>query len=202
MMYLTMGSQLEEISIRRVSGLGCSPSVVVDLVTVTRCVHNVQSQPYTILLNDCLLSVCTFVPFSFLHVPCDTVWISVVDRTDSSGRIRPLESMRWDAKMVLINVDFPSPVCPALVRSCRKSSPIPHTNADDIELKASFEQLLLDLLRDRVETNVASGKHCISLWHRHIGGCEVALGRVSSMATRVGRTRNATFEMQQGGKVR
>ena len=28
----------------------------------------------------------------------------------SFGDIRPLEDMRWDAKMVLIRVDFPNPV--------------------------------------------------------------------------------------------
>ena len=47
------------------------------------------------------------------HILCETVWISVVALTGSSGRRRPLVSMRCDAKMVLINVDLPSPVCPA-----------------------------------------------------------------------------------------
>ena len=47
-----------------------------------------------------------------VHLLCDTVWISVVARTMSSGRRRPLESIKWDAKMVLMRVDFPRPVWP------------------------------------------------------------------------------------------
>lgn len=34
-----------------------------------------------------------------------------------------------------------------------------HTNADDIELKAAFEQLLLDLVGDAVEPDVALREH-------------------------------------------
>ena len=45
-------------------------------------------------------------------IPCDLVCISVVDRIGSVGVSRPLESMRWEAKMVLISVDFPKPVLP------------------------------------------------------------------------------------------
>lgn len=36
----------------------------------------------------------------------------MVERTGSEGVRRPLESMRCEAKMVLIRVDFPKPVCP------------------------------------------------------------------------------------------
>jgi hypothetical protein len=32
----------------------------------------------------------------------------------SSGRKRPLESIKWDANMVLMRVDFPSPVWPVI----------------------------------------------------------------------------------------
>lgn len=49
-------------------------------------------------------------PFS--SIMCDTAWISVVDRIGSSGDRRPLLSIRCEAKMVLINVDLPSPVWP------------------------------------------------------------------------------------------
>jgi len=45
--------------------------------------------------------------------------------------------------------------------------PCPRTDADDVELKASFQQLLLDLLRDRIETNVAPWEHGVSLRHCH-----------------------------------
>lgn len=38
---------------------------------------------------------------------------------------------------------------------------IQHTNADDVELKATLEQLLLDLRGDAVETNMASGEDCV-----------------------------------------
>lgn len=54
------------------------------------------------------------VLFAAGHLLCDTVWISVVDLTMSSGRRRPFESIKWDAKMVLMSVDFPSPVWPIL----------------------------------------------------------------------------------------
>lgn len=47
----------------------------------------------------------------------ETVWISVVDLTGSSGARRPLESMRWAAKMVLIKVDFPRPVWPEILET-------------------------------------------------------------------------------------
>lgn len=38
---------------------------------------------------------------------------------------------------------------------------IQHTNADDVELKATLQQLLLDLRGDAVETNMASGEDCV-----------------------------------------
>ena len=41
------------------------------------------------------------------------------------------------------------------------------TNADDIELEASLQQLLLDLLGDAVEADVASGEYGIPLIHCH-----------------------------------
>lgn len=52
-------------------------------------------------------------PFS--SIMCETVWISVVERTGSSGASLPLESIKWDAKMVLISVDFPRPVWPVTI---------------------------------------------------------------------------------------
>lgn len=39
------------------------------------------------------------------------------------------------------------------------------TNADDVELETSLEQLLLDLRGDAVETDVASGENSIPLVH-------------------------------------
>ena len=44
-----------------------------------------------------------------------------------------------------------------------KSEP---TDTDDIELEPSLQQLLLDLLRDAVETNVASGEDGVPFGHR------------------------------------
>jgi hypothetical protein len=46
------------------------------------------------------------------RVPCETAWISVVCLTGSSLSRRPFESIKCDAKMVFISVDFPRPVCP------------------------------------------------------------------------------------------
>ena len=36
---------------------------------------------------------------------------------------------------------------------------IRHTDADDIELKASLQQLFLNLIRDAIKTNMAVGIH-------------------------------------------
>ena len=43
------------------------------------------------------------------------------------------------------------------------------TNADDIELKAAFQQLLLDLVRDAVETDVVFGEDALHLLRVHRG---------------------------------
>lgn len=63
-----------------------------------------------------------------------------------------------------------------------------HTNTDDIELEASLEQLLLNLLGDAVETNVASREDSIPLGH-----CHGHLERTQMQRTREG-LRSATNE--------
>jgi len=90
----------------------------------------------------------------------------VVDRTGSSGASLPFESIRCEAKMVLMRVDFPRPVCPEItkVRECAVEDGTWHchvelTNADDIELETALQQLALNLRCDAVETNVASWVH-------------------------------------------
>ena len=80
--------------------------------------------------------------------------------------------MRWEAKIVLIKVDFPSPVCPekpSTKSSIFFSKSVVYTNADDIELEAAFEEFPLNLFGDAVKTDVA-------LRHDRRGG----LRRVSS----------------------
>ena len=42
-----------------------------------------------------------------------------------------------------------------------------HTDADDIELKAALQELLLNLRSDAVEADVTSGEDCVSLRHCH-----------------------------------
>lgn len=71
--------------------------------------------------------------------------------------------------MVLIRVDFPRPVWPSILDQRRSSHQlyVGLTDADDIELEASLEQLLFDLLGDAIKPNMASGKDRIPLWHRH-----------------------------------
>ena len=83
--------------------------------------------------------------------------------------MRPFESMRWEAKRELINVDFPSPVWPVAntVSILKRTLRSLHTNTDDIELETTLQQLLLDLLGDTVETNMAPRENRISLVHRH-----------------------------------
>lgn len=108
----------------------------------------------------------------------------MVDLTGSSGRMRPFESIKCDAKMVLISVDFPRPVWPA-----PNGQHSPHggiyspTNTDDIELKASLQQFLLDLLGNAVETNVASWEHSVPLRHRHGHGCDSERDRIQRMTS-------------------
>lgn len=68
--------------------------------------------------------------------------------------------MRWDAKIVLINVDLPKPVCPSRNVLQLRSDVLgvaQLTNTYDIELKASLEQLLLDLLGNAVKSDMAFG---------------------------------------------
>ena len=83
--------------------------------------------------------------------------------------MRPLESMRCEAKMVLMRVDFPSPVWPVTLGQRHSSCSWNYrlTDADDVELEASLEQLLFDLLGNAIKSNMASGKDSIPLWHRH-----------------------------------
>lgn len=45
-----------------------------------------------------------------------------------------------------------------------------HTHADDIELKAALEQLLLNLCGDAVETDVALGEDALRRLRVHSGG--------------------------------
>ncbi len=71
--------------------------------------------------------------------------------------------------MVLMRVDFPRPVWPI---EPGQSSPVHPghaelTDADDIELESSLQQLLLDLLRDAIKTNMASREDSIPLRHGH-----------------------------------
>lgn len=65
--------------------------------------------------------------------------------------------------MVLIRVDFPSPVWPAILV---REATLQHwtidrlrTDANDIELEPALQQLLFDLRSDAVETDVAFGVH-------------------------------------------
>lgn len=75
--------------------------------------------------------------------------------------------------MVLIKVDLPRPVCPAHRKLVyiRDLGGVCRTNTDDVELETSLEELLLDLLGDAVETNMASREDSVSLIHcrSHIG---------------------------------
>lgn len=59
---------------------------------------------------------------------------------DSSGLMRPLESIRWDAKRELMSVDFPNPVWPVAYNMSRNSKQDEDrlTNTDDVELETSL----------------------------------------------------------------
>lgn len=137
----------------------------------------------------------------------DTDWISVVERMISSGLRRPLDSMRCEAKMVLIRVDLPSPVWPVVRRETRqlrsraggggggrRSRAALLTDTDDIELESTLEELALDLGRDAIETDVALGVNRGSGHRRHcVGGKDDGRGTTEFQNTmgvtrwRVGR---------------
>lgn len=75
--------------------------------------------------------------------------------------------------MVLIKVDLPNPVCPAQrQRGVWMSLLAQLTDTDHVELETPLEQFLLNLLGDRVKTDVASWEHRVPLRHggRHVGG--------------------------------
>jgi hypothetical protein len=110
--------------------------------------------------------------------------MSVVCLIGSSASKRPFESIRCEAKMVLISVDFPSPVWPVQVSrnfteerrgdSTRQRSSNKHygmrklTDDDDIELEAALEELFLDLTGDGVEADVRRCSDLLCGWLRHI----------------------------------
>ena len=58
------------------------------------------------------------------------------------------------------------------------------TNADDVELEATLQELLLDLRGDAVETDMAPGKDSIRVCRRH---CDV-------QGARAGRCELINFE--------
>lgn len=103
-----------------------------------------------------------------IYVLCETAWISVVCLTTSSGARRPFESIRWEAKMVLIKVDFPRPVCPreAVSRNLPWRLLWPLTDTYDVKLEAALQELALNLGGYAVETNMAFGHYRILL-RRH-----------------------------------
>jgi len=77
---------------------------------------------------------------------------------------------------VFINVDFPNPVWPVMIRGehvyvstsshgeqvdkSHRAELSCYTNADNIELKATFEKLSFNLLCNAIETDVTSGVYC------------------------------------------
>ena len=104
----------------------------------------------------------------------------MVERTGSSGASLPFESIRCDAKIVLIRVDLPRPVCPGAQRQekhtlkCRRASlgqNIVLTNTDDIELETALQELALNLRCDAVKTNMASWVHRLLRGVSVLNGC-------------------------------
>ena len=75
--------------------------------------------------------------------------------------------------MVLMSVDLPNPVCPKVQRYKRVlfvkkfKEKIKLTNNDDVELETTLEQLVLNLLRDRVETDIGCCTNFLSDYGGH-----------------------------------
>jgi hypothetical protein len=97
----------------------------------------------------------------------------VVCLTGSSEVNRPLVSIKCDAKMVLISVDFPRPVWPIIPTNIPISIfPSPfvkqtrtHTDDDDIELETALEELVLNLAGNAVKTDIGVRANLFSSGH-------------------------------------
>ena len=78
--------------------------------------------------------------------------------------------MRWDAKIVFIKVDFPSPVWPVPNVSSEISvgEAVHRTNTNHVKLETTFEEFALDLGCNAIETDMALGHHW-PLLRRHWG---------------------------------
>lgn len=78
--------------------------------------------------------------------------------------------------MVLMSVDLPKPVWPAnpvsfqsahgLTRPKTPRQRAPLTNANNVELESTLQQLALNLRRDAVETDMAAGSNGGGSSHR------------------------------------
>lgn len=60
---------------------------------------------------------------------------------------------------MLMRVDFPSPVCPGNIcyMGATNMKYESHTNDDNVELKTTFQKLVLDLAGNRVKPNIGRG---------------------------------------------
>lgn len=85
--------------------------------------------------------------------------------------------------MVLMSVDLPRPVWPALSISLytRIAGCGELTNADDVELEAPLDALLLNLLGDAVETDIAVREDGLWLVRGGHGGRCGPRGRMAAM---------------------
>lgn len=73
--------------------------------------------------------------------------------------------------MVLMSVDFPRPVCPAFQTVTDRPARFRtrrRTNDNDIELEPAFQELVLDLRGNGVETDVGSGTNFFDCSGGHV----------------------------------
>jgi hypothetical protein len=119
LMYLTIGSQLID---RKVSGQGRTEGrkettnqfslLIWSPYPGVSTMFNRSLTPFSTMTGQNRAISLAIVIRTEECARWETAWISVVCLTGSSATKRPFESIKWEAKMVLMSVDFPRPVCP------------------------------------------------------------------------------------------
>ena len=107
--------------------------------------------------------------------------------------------MRWDAKMVLIKVDFPKPVWPVRMSTRNAIQTALHstvrTNTDYVKLEAPFQKLALDLVCDAVKADVAFWHYRVLQSRHNVGSGHLVL-RTMQLSSRGVRPRTVDFVSQ------
>ena len=140
---------------------GVPAAVIVDQVAVAGGVDDVQAETYAVLLNDVgdgvdLGSAADGLVGGEAALGVDEV--GGEDGVDQGGLAETGLACRLSALVGLGLGGRDGHGCVSHALRMDRSSEECHTDADDVELKATLQQLLLDLVGDAVEADVALGE--------------------------------------------